>query len=86
MKTIVTVILIVFSVNLPASIEVSGHEPAKATSAEIRKNRSCFEELKIQGCGDPGDDIQHFRSCMNNSFELLSRDCRKMMSELYGTR
>lgn len=86
MKKILVVMMISFSVNSFANIEYSPREPAKATETEIKRNRACFEELKVQGCGNPGDDIQHFRSCLNNSFELLSSDCKKMMTELYGTR
>ncbi len=86
MKKIFFIMLISISAHSFANIEYSSQEPAKATVTEIKRNRACFEELKVQGCGDPGEDAQHFRSCLNNSFELLSVDCKKMMLELYGTR
>jgi hypothetical protein len=66
-----------------AHIEFSGDDPPKATMKEVISSRSCFEELKIQGCGDPGEDISHFRNCLKETREVLSEKCQKMMEDLY---
>lgn len=60
--------------------EVANNSPS---TQEISKNRACFEEVAQNGCGDPGDDIKQFRSCLNNVFSSLNPDCQKMMSKLY---
>jgi hypothetical protein len=65
-----------------ANIEYDGVS-VKPTQAERTRNRACFEELKINGCGDPGEDPQHFRSCMSQVFEKLSPECQAMMNKLY---
>lgn len=84
-NTIMTLSLFI-SVTAFADIEYSVNEPMKATSQEISRNRACFKELEVQGCGDPAEEPQHFRSCLSNVHSSLTSDCQKMMSELYGTK
>lgn len=67
-----------------ADIEYSPSEPPKATAQEVARNRACFEELNVQGCGDPAEDIQQFKSCLKDIKVRLSSDCKKMMNDLYG--
>ena len=86
MKKIILATGMLLSLTAFADIEYSSMEPAKATSQEISKSRACFNELEEQGCGDPGDDLQQFRSCMNNVYSTLTADCKKLMSELYGAK
>lgn len=74
--------LLAFSVH--ADIEYSSLESAKATPEEIQQSRSCFQEVAEQGCGEPLDDQEHFRSCVKNVKPRLKSSCQKMMTELYG--
>lgn len=86
MKNILLVTGLLFVMHASADIEYSSAEPSKATAQEINKSRSCFQELMVQGCGDPGEDPQHFRSCLKNVHPSLTADCRAMMTELYGVK
>lgn len=86
MKNTLAIISLLFVMNVKADIEYSADQNAKATPQEVSKNRACFQELSAQGCGDPGDDHQQFRSCLNNVHSTLTSDCQKMMSNLYGTK
>lgn len=86
MKQIFLALGLIFVLNANATIEYSAAEDSKPTPQEVSRNRACFEELASQGCGDPGEDPKHFRSCLNNVHSTLSVSCRKMMSELYGTK
>jgi hypothetical protein len=86
MKNLLLLIGMIVLVDAQASIEYMPNEQSKATLAEVEKNRSCFRELAVQGCGDPADDQQHFRSCLNNVHSTLSENCKKMMSDLYGSK
>lgn len=83
MKTIILVIGMVIALDSFGTIEHSENAGAKPSETEVQSNRSCFKELERQGCGDPGDDIQHFRSCMNNVFSSLPKSCQKLMIDLY---
>ena len=65
-----------------ADIEYEGPS-SRPGQAEIQRNRACFEELKVLGCGDPGEDPEQFRSCMSNVYSSLSKDCKVLMSKLY---
>lgn len=82
MKNIVLLLGLMFAYNSFADIEYEG-AASKPSASEINKNRACFEELKIQGCGDPGEDPEQFRACMNNVYSSLSRDCKALMTKLY---
>lgn len=87
MKTILIALSLLVVMNAKADIEYSADDvKGKATPAEISKNQSCFRELEDEGCGNPGENVKEFRSCMNNAFSKLSDDCQKMMSNLYGTK
>ena len=72
--------------NAHASIEASSTPSSQPSKDEISKNRACFEELSVQGCGDPGDDTEQFRSCMSNVHETLDPHCKQLMQSLYGTK
>lgn len=85
MKTIFVTLSLLAVMNSKADIEYSADDAkGKATPAEITRNQSCFREVEDNGCGSPGEDIKHFRSCMKNALPNLSDDCQKMMSDLYG--
>jgi hypothetical protein len=82
MKNIVLLMGLLIAYNSFADIEYEG-TTSKPTASEISKNRACFEELKIQGCGDPGEDPEQFRDCMNNVYSSLSAECKTLMTKLY---
>lgn len=87
MKTILIALSLLLVMNAKADIEYSADDAkGKATPAEITRNQSCFRELEDNGCGNPGENIKSFRSCMRNVYSGLSDDCQKMMSNLYGTK
>lgn len=86
MKNVLIALGMVFTLNSYADIEYIPGEVTTVSQEEINKNRACFKELEVQGCGDPGVDHQQFRSCLNNTFSTLSKDCKKMMSNLYGKK
>lgn len=65
-----------------ASIEDDGND-GQPTAEELEKNHACFDELKKNGCGDPGTNLKEFRVCMHDVYEKLGSDCQKMMTRLY---
>lgn len=83
MKNFVQLFAFFLMINAYASIE---HEPGREsypTESEITRNRACFKELEVLGCGDPGDDARQFRTCMSEVYGSLSSDCKKLMDKLY---
>jgi hypothetical protein len=85
MKKFLIPMMMFWMLSASAHIEFEGDGPAP-TNQEIAKSRACFEELSKNGCGDPGEDLNHFRSCLHNVFPSLTKDCQKMMSHLYSAR
>ena len=83
MKNIILMTGLLLSFQAFADIEYVEDNQAKPTQVEISKNRACFQELERQGCGDPGDDPQQFRSCMSNVYSTLTTDCKALMTKLY---
>ena len=86
MKNIILVSSFFLTFSALADIEYVAGDRSIATDAEISKSRACFQELSVQGCGDPGEDPQQFRSCMSNVYPTLNPDCQKLMTELYGKK
>lgn len=67
-----------------ATTEHSPEDMIQPSALEVSQNRACFLEVSENGCGDPGEDIQQFRSCLHNVFSSLTPRCQKMMSNLYS--
>lgn len=84
MKYFLPAIALSFMISARASIEYVESEQSHATPEEIQQSRACFKEVARNGCGDPGEDPRHFRLCLKNTKETLTKDCKKMMTELYG--
>jgi hypothetical protein len=82
MKSIFITVFMFFIAHSHASIEFDGKREVPSDE-EIAHNRACFEELSRQGCGDPGDDHQQFRSCLHEVYPSLSGGCKKLMTTLY---
>lgn len=86
MKKLFVVMSLVMSFGAYADIEYSADQDSKPTIIEINKNRACFEEVAKLGCGDPGEDPKHFKSCLKDIHSSLSTSCKKMMSDLYSVK
>ncbi len=72
----------IFMAHAHANIEFDGKLEIP-TDAEMAKNRGCFDDLTKHGCGEPGEDMKQFRSCLHEVFPNLSSECREMMVKLY---
>lgn len=83
MKKIVLMAGLLLSFTALADIEYEG-KYTKPSADEVSRNRACFEDLSRQGCGDPGEDPEQFRSCMSNVYTSLTQDCQSLMTKLYG--
>jgi hypothetical protein len=83
MKKIFVTFCVLVVVNSYAHTEHIEAAHSAPTSQEIGHNRACFEDLAKLGCGDPGEDIKHFRSCLHETFSFLTGGCQKLMTDLY---
>lgn len=61
----------------------AGHY-SRVTDDEIARNRACFQDLEVFGCGKLEDDKYQFRTCLSEVQDSLSEYCKKMMRRLYG--
>jgi hypothetical protein len=86
MKYVSFLSVLFISLNVSSSIEFSPLEEGRAKPEEISRSRSCFQEMKMHGCGDPGEDIQHFLTCLPEVRPLLTITCGNLMKELYGSK
>ena len=86
MKSVLTMMFLLFMANVSGSIEYVEGEDAAPTEQELGRNHACFEELSKAGCGEPGENLKEFRACLHEAFPTLNEDCRKMMSHLYRRR
>lgn len=87
MKTLLVTFLMAFSLQSFATIDTIAEAKGKApTESEIQSNRACFTALEREGCGDPGDDVEHFRSCLKTVYPDLKADCKILMTDLYGIK
>lgn len=84
MKNFILLASLLLTLNVFADIEHTDNAPARPSEEEIARNRACFQDLATQGCGDPGEDPQQFRSCMSNVYSTLDKHCQDLMSTLYG--
>lgn len=82
-------LILVFLLSFPSawpSIEYVPGEEGSPSATEIARNRACFDEVAKYGCGDPGEDLAHFRSCLHDAHPSLSDRCKRMMTTLYKRR
>lgn len=86
MKYFAIAAFMIFMACAHADIEYDAARESQASSTEIARNRACFAELTKQGCGDPGEDIKKFRTCLHDSYPQLTENCQKMMTNLYGKK
>lgn len=81
-------LILIFAFSLTQANATIEHDPSSLTepsAQEISKNRACFEELEMKGCGDPGEEVMHFRSCLKDVLPSLTTDCRELMNYLYSS-
>lgn len=83
MKNFIILAVMFLGFNAFATIEHDASDLFDVTAEEIQNNRSCFAELESNGCGDPGEETKHFRSCMSHVYPKLTPECQKLMTKLY---
>lgn len=86
MKKLILLSGLCFALNGVASMDFSESKGSKPSSTQISKQRACFQELTDDGCGDPGEEPRHFRNCLAEVYPRLTTECRKLMSDLYGSK
>ena len=84
MKNLLAIMGLFFVLNVFA-LEEKSTGYTHPSNGEIAKNRACFADLEIQGCGKLEEDQEQFRSCMSNALVTLDDYCKKLMLELYGS-
>lgn len=84
MKNVMMLLTMTLTLSAFANIEDSPLERSHITPEEVNSARSCFQELVVMGCGDPGEEPVHFRNCLKNVYPSLTPDCARRMRDLYG--
>lgn len=84
MKKLLIGMCFTFSLAAIADIDTASDIVVTPSAARVEISRTCFNELAKLGCGHPKDDLEHFRSCMNQVFSSLDNDCQSLMKRLYG--
>lgn len=82
-------LIVLFAFTLSQVEATTEHDPvftSEPSAQEVSMNRACFEELKTLGCGDPGEEVGHFRACLKDVFPTLTPHCKELMSFLYTQR
>jgi hypothetical protein len=71
---------------LIATFSLASHagQYSPVNEAEISKNRACFQDLEVYGCGKLEEDKYQFRTCLSEVQDSLSQYCKNMMQRLYG--
>jgi hypothetical protein len=85
MKHTLAIFGLIFMLNAKATVEEQPKKYSHPSEMEIEKNRACFQDLEVQGCGKFEDDHEQFRSCMSNAHQNLDDHCKELMSNLYGS-
>jgi len=83
MKNLMIVLTLFISLTAKADIDEAGMNSMEPKVGEVGAARSCFTELEKLGCRHPREDLEQFKSCMENVYSSLNPACQKMMSELY---
>lgn len=83
MKNIVMMFSLLLSFNVFADIDEASMKLTEPKEGEVESARSCFSEFETLGCGHPRDDLEHFKSCMENVFSSVTPKCQKIMGGLY---
>jgi hypothetical protein len=86
MKKIMALFTLTISLYALADIDVETMKSTEPKTGEVEASRSCFQELETFGCRHPKEDLEQFKSCMNNILGSLTPACQKMVTDLYGKR
>jgi hypothetical protein len=86
MKKLIIIFTLCSSLTAFADIDEKSLKGMEPTIAEVETARSCFRELEVMGCGHPRDDLKQFRACKDHVNASLTKDCQKMIKELYGKK
>lgn len=84
MKKLMMVLTLITSLSALANIDEAVLAAMEPTDSEISQSRACFQEMAVQGCGHPKEDLEHFKKCMGNVSASLTPACKKMLTDLYG--
>lgn len=83
MKHLIIALTLFTSLLAQASIDEADLKAMEPTEAEVATSRGCFHELERLGCGHPREDLDQFKSCLENVNSSLSSNCQNMMGGLY---
>jgi hypothetical protein len=86
MKNIILLIAMVSSLCAFADIDESALKQTEPKPGEVESARSCFREYETLGCGHPREDLEHFKSCMENVSSSITPKCQNIMNGLYKKR
>ena len=65
------------------------HKPGQGMIVDekrLSKARGCFTDIKLLGCGHPREDIDFFKSCLDEKSDQLTSDCQNFFQRLYGKK
>jgi hypothetical protein len=83
MKTVIILVCLMLSQLALADIDEATMKSTEPKAGEVKSARSCFQELETFGCRHPREDIDQFKTCMENVHSSLSDHCQLMMNGLY---
>lgn len=86
MRKVIILFAMVTSISVFADIDEASLLDTEPKPGEVESARSCFSEYEVLGCGHPREDLEHFKSCMENVSSSISTSCQKMMNGLYKKR
>jgi hypothetical protein len=86
MKKLMVMITRLTSLNALADIDEASMKSMEPKAGEVESSRSCFQELETFGCRHPREDMEQFRSCMDNILSSLTPSCQRRVKDLYGKK
>lgn len=86
MKKYIVMTGLLLSMSAMATLEHTPGVDASPSEEKLSTSRACFQELEVLGCGDPAEDMVHFRQCLDDTHTRLSKDCSSLMQRLFGPR
>ena len=86
MKNFLIVLSLFATLSAMAEIDEATMKSTEPKAGEVDAARSCFQELETFGCRHPREDLEQFKSCMENIFSSLTPPCQSRIGELYGKK
>lgn len=84
MKTLILSFTLLSSFSALATQEYTPGSEGVPSEARLATAHSCFKELADLGCGHPREDVNHFKSCLDQNLENLTSSCKTFAKRLYG--